>query len=115
MGNVIIRDGVLHLDLTVGERLLALHRRNIEAPIASAVVVPEILTEIRGIRLPGAGIPGVIAVGTWRGRDGDTEFHDFVLAHHRGPGIVVTCAGGDYDRVLIGVDDPDRLLAEINA
>lgn len=39
------------------------------------------MAELKGMRLPGAGIPGVLAIGTWRGHDGDRVFHDFALIH----------------------------------
>lgn len=118
MAEVAVRDAVLHIALSVAERVLALHGRDIAVPIGlitGVAGVPDVLAEVRGLRLPGAGLPGVLAIGTWRGSDNNSTFHDFVLVHHGGAGVVVSVAGGDYDRILLGSDDPAALIAAIRA
>lgn len=118
MAEIGVRDGVLHISLSVPERMLSLHGRDIAVPIATitgVAGVPDVLAEVRGLKLPGAGIPGVLAIGTWRGSDDSRTFHDFVLVHHGGAGVVVSIEGGDYDRILLGSDDPAALIAAIRA
>ena len=115
MGSVTIRDGALHIELTVPERVLSLHGESVVVPLSDITglrVVRDVLGQLRGLRMPGAGIPGVLAIGTWRGTLDGRRFHDFVLIHHAGPGLVITTSG-DYDRVLIGVDDPQALAVDL--
>ena len=57
--------------------------------------------ELRGIRAPGTGLPGVIAVGTRRGSFGK----DFAAVHGRGPGVVVELDGAAFERLVVTVDD----------
>ena len=70
MSSITIRDGALHIELTVPERVLSLHDASIDVPLAHVTgvrVVRDVLAQLRGLRMPGAGIPGVLAIGTWRG------------------------------------------------
>ena len=48
--------------------------------------------ELRGIRAPGAGVPGVIALGTWRSRSGK----DFAALYRGGPAVVVELEGRSH-------------------
>jgi hypothetical protein len=113
VAEVSVRDAGLHVELTVSERVLALHRRNVDVPheqIVDARAVPDLLAHVRGLRSPGTGIPGLVAIGTWVGTADGKRYHDFVIAHHKGSGVIVTAEGGDYDRVLVGSPDPDGLV-----
>lgn len=115
MSSVTVRDGVLRIELSVPERVLSLHGANIEVPlpqIRGARVVRDIFGQLRGMRMPGAGIPGLLAIGTWRGMADGRTFHDFALIHHSGPGVIVTTSG-HYERLLLGSDDPEKLVAEL--
>lgn len=67
--------------------------------------------EVRGLRAPGTGIPGVIALGTWRRRGGK----DFVAAYRRRPGVVVELEGAPYLRLIVTAEDADRLASELAA
>ena len=58
-------------------------------------------SELRGMRAPGTGVPGVIAVGTRRARG----VKDFAAVHGRGPGVVVELEGAAYDRFVVTDDD----------
>jgi hypothetical protein len=118
MAEVSVAGGVLKIELTVSERVLALHGRDVEVPLVLICVVTGVvdaLSALRGMRAPGAGIPGKLALGTWRGRSGGANFHDFVLVHHNGPGVVVTTTGEGYDRLVIGTQDPAALVAALRA
>jgi hypothetical protein len=116
MADVSITHGILRLHLTVPERVLSLHGREVCVAVADIVdvsVVDDALSQVRGMRMPGAGLPGTLAIGTWRGRD-RRPFHDFVVIHRPGPGVVITTRG-DYARILIGTPEPDALLATVRA
>ena len=65
--------------------------------------------ELRGIRAPGTGIPGTIAVGTRRGNWGK----DFAAVHGKGPAVVVELDGAEFSRLVLTVDDPAALIAEL--
>src|SRR5689334_8531032 len=109
MGSVAVRDGALHIELTVPERVLSLHGASIVVPLAQVTgvrIVRDILGQLRGLRMPGAGIPGVLAIGAWRGTLDGRKFHDFAVIHRAGPGLVITTSG-EYDRLLLGDDDPE--------
>jgi hypothetical protein len=57
--------------------------------------------ELRGMRAPGTGLPGVIAVGTRRGSFGK----DFAAVHGKGPAVVVDLDGTDFSRLVVTSDD----------
>ena len=57
--------------------------------------------ELRGIRAPGTGIPGKVAVGTRRGGFGK----DFAAVHGKGPAVVVELDGADFSRLVVTSDD----------
>ena len=56
--------------------------------------------ELRGIRAPGTGIPGKVAVGTRRGGFGK----DFAAVHGKGPAVVVELDGADFSRLVVTTD-----------
>lgn len=115
MSSVTVRDCALRIELTVPERVFSLHGANIDVPLSeirSVRIVPDIHGQLRGLRMPGAGIPGLLAIGTWRGTADGRTFHDFALIHRAGPGVVVTTTGY-YARLLIGSDEPEVLVADL--
>ena len=75
MPTLTVEDDELVVGLSGLERLAAFHFADVRLPIASITAVevePDVWKALRGIRAPGAGIPGVIAYGTRRhsgGRD----------------------------------------------
>ena len=111
MARLNIEGDHLVLDLSGLEKLEGF-RGNIR--VATAAVrdirsVPDPWVELRGIRAPGTGIPGVIAVGTRRG--GGVK--DFAAVHGRGPGIVVELEGAEFERLVISDDDAEAVVAEL--
>jgi hypothetical protein len=74
-------------------------------------VVDDAWPELRGIRAPGTGIPGVIAVGTRRGSFGK----DFAVVHGRSAAVVVDLEGADYSRIVVTTPDAEQVAAEIKA
>ena len=94
------------------EKLGALHG-SIRVPLdnITAVVASNAMwRELRGLRMPGTGLPGVIALGTWRYRGGK-EF----VAVYRSTGVVVTLAGSEWKRLVVSSRVPHRICQEINA
>ncbi len=116
MADVSIRDGQLHISLTVPERVLSLHGREVSIPlerIVSAAPVAQVLDQVRGLRRPGAALPGVLAIGTWGGTERGVVYRDFVVVHRPGPGVVLTLDGEPYDRVLLSAERPSALIAAL--
>ena len=116
MADVTVHDGALHIELTVPERVFSLHGGSVVLEldkISGVRVVRDILGQIRGLRMPGAGVPGRVAIGVWRGSANGRAFHDFVLIRESGPGLVITTSEGDYDRILLGTEEPDDLADQI--
>jgi hypothetical protein len=97
--------------LSTAERVLALAASDPEALLSSVKavrVVRPAKTAIRGFRAPGAGLPGVLALGHWRGQG-----HDFVAVYGDHAGVVVELEGEPYARFVVSVDDPETVAAEI--
>ncbi len=74
--------------LTASEKAVSLRRRDVvldREAIRSAVITDDPWVWIRGIRAPGASLPGGLAYGTWRTRNG----RDFVLARRGRSAVVI--------------------------
>lgn len=93
------------------ERVGALHG-DVRAPLRAVADVEASdrpFAPVRGIRAPGTGIPGVVALGTWR-RPGAKDF----LALRRGqPAVVVRLRGHAFDRLLVSTGEADAVAAAI--
>jgi hypothetical protein len=65
----------------------------------------------RGLRAAGTGLPGVVALGTYRGSFGK----DFVAIYGHDPGVVVELQDAGFARVVISDRDPNRLVTLVRA
>jgi hypothetical protein len=104
---------VVRLALTRVERLEGFHG-DITAPAVSVTAVwssTDLWSELRGMRAPGTGIPGVVAVGTRRGAFG----RDFAVVHGKGPGVVLEFDGQPFQRWVVSVADPDAIVLAVSA
>ena len=63
----------------------------------------------RGIKFPGANIPGVLTAGTFY-QDGKRIFWDI---HHPEAAIVISLEHESYDELVIEVEDPKALVRDI--
>ncbi|MHB8189512.1 MAG: hypothetical protein ACYDHP_03620 [Ferrimicrobium sp.] len=113
MAKVFVDGEILFIELSAVEKLESIHGE-IHVPISSIrsiEVVEDALSAVHGLRSPGTGVPGLIAVGTYRGRAGSM----FAVVHHDTPrGIRIRLEGADFDELLIGVADPEELVASLN-
>jgi hypothetical protein len=108
---LIVEGSDLVIKMSELEKFEAVHP-DIRVPISTirAVrVVEDAWPELRGIRAPGTGIPGVIAVGTRRGSFGK----DFAVVHGRERAVVVELEGANYARILVTTPDADNVAAVI--
>lgn len=111
MATLAVEGDELHLHLSRWEKLGALHS-DIDVPvdrITDVDVVPAGFSVVRGLRMPGAGFPGLIALGTWRYRGGP----DFVAVYRNRPAVVVTLRDSVYKRLIVSVDDPESVAREL--
>jgi len=93
------------------EKFEAVHA-DVHVPLAAvrAVrVVDDAWPELRGIRAPGTGIPGVIAVGTRRGSFGK----DFAVVHGREMAVVIELEGASYSRLIVTTPDAANVAGAI--
>jgi hypothetical protein len=106
-------DLVLHL--RGAEKVEGVHG-DIRVPLSAVTAVRVVDSawgggELRGMRAPGTGVPGVIAVGTRRGGFGK----DFAAVHGKGPAIVVELEGAEYGRLVLTADDAEATAATVRA
>jgi hypothetical protein len=64
---------------------------------------------LRGLRIPGTGCPGLIMLGTTRGRG----FKDFNAVYRRRPVVVVDLEGGPFTRLVVTVPDATEVAARL--
>src|ERR1700741_2690710 len=112
MAELRVEGSELVVELSELEKVGAL-RGDVRVPLSSvrAVRVAEDpRLELRGIRAPGTGIPGIIALGSRRG-----EGHDFAAVSHERPAVVGELEGTQFDRLVITVPNPQAVAETIRA
>ncbi len=112
MAELVVEGDQVVLRMSGLEEAEALHGE-VRVPL-SAVVGVEVLDDaigaVEGLRAPGLGVPGAVAVGTFRAHDAKT----FAVVHHATPrGVRVDLAGADYDRLIVGCADPEAIAAKL--
>jgi hypothetical protein len=110
MAIVTIRDEQLSIDIRSLDKLWAL-TSSLTIPLAhvrGATPDATIASEPKGIRGPGAHIPGVLVAGTFHQKDG-LVFWD---VHDAAKAVVIELEDEKYQRLVIEVDDP-RGTAEL--
>lgn len=108
MADVQIAEGTLEVRLALWERICAVHG-NISVPFSAVrevFIVSRPFAELRGIRWPGTGIPGVVALGTWRFGEGK----DFFAIYGQQRAVEIDLVGCEFDRLLIGTPDPASVV-----
>lgn len=106
----LMRDGdTLVLQLTALEKAEGIHGdlRMPWAAVQSVAILEDAIHAVHGFRAPGTGIPGIVAVGTFRAREGTT----FAVVHHQTRrGVQVTLKGAPFDTLIVGVADPESVV-----
>ena len=113
MADLVVDGTFLSLAMSRVEHLEGF-RGDLRAPLDSVTSVraaDDPWSELRGMRAPGTGLPGVIAVGTRRGSFGK----DFAAVHGKGPAVVVEFAGQEFQRWVLTVDDPTAVVDRVSA
>ena len=112
MATLAVEGDELHLHLSTWEKIGAFHS-DIRVPmdrVAAVDVAAVPRSTVRGMRSPGTGVPGVVALGTWRYRGGP----DFVAVYRNRPSVVVTLRDRPFTRLIVSVDDPPGVAADIS-
>ncbi|MBW4718046.1 hypothetical protein [Saccharothrix obliqua] len=104
MARIDIDGGDLVVTIEGMDKLWALKSR-LSIPLTNvrgATIDPGAVKEPKGIRAPGAHLPGVIVAGTFH-REGERVFWD---VRDPAKAIVIELADERYARLIIQVDDP---------
>ena len=112
MAALVVEDGDLLVRLSRWEKLGALHGdiRVGRDAVEDIRVSHAPFGELRGVRAPGTGVPRVIALGTWRTRDGK----DFAALYRGMPAVIVSLRdGAPFRRLLIGAHDAEAIAAPL--
>ena len=112
MARLDVNGNQLVLQLTIGEKIGAMHG-DIRVPTSSVRQVRAVAqgrSEIRGIRAPGTGIPGVVFLGTLRGSFGK----DFGILYGNRPAVVVELDGEEFQRLLVSDADAPATAQRIS-
>jgi hypothetical protein len=104
MADLVVDGANLTVRLSGLEKLGAF-RGDVTVPLSAVTSVrvsEDQWSELRGMRAPGTGIPGVIALCTRRG--GGVRDFSAVYGRKR-RAVVVDCSGAEFDRLVITRDD----------
>lgn len=104
MATLEIDDTTLTVQLTRGEKIAGL-LGDVTVPrsaVSGVSVVENGLKGLRGMRAPGTGMPGVAAIGTWRGK-GRKEY---VVARRR-PALRIELTGQPYAALVLDLPQQD--------
>jgi hypothetical protein len=111
MASLIVDGPDLVVRLSPLEKLGALHH-NVRVPlrtVRSADTEPHPWQALRGVRLAGTGIPGVVVLGTRY----FTKGRDFVALVGSRPAVRVELSDAPYEQLLVSVRDPESTVAAI--
>jgi hypothetical protein len=78
--------------------------------VTSVAVVPDGCEIDLGLRVGGTGIPRRLAFGRFRKRGG---IRSFAAIYCGAPAVVIDAPGGDWDRLIVTLDDAERTAAEV--
>jgi hypothetical protein len=117
MAQFVIEGDQLRLRLTLSEKVWGFHN-DIHVPLSgirSVTTLESAWLQMRGWRMAGVAMPGVVALGTRRHANG----YDFVAVHRQQPVVQVDLNGPPrWQRLLASVDegiDPVDVAVEIAA
>ncbi len=108
MATVYLDGDDLVVSMTRWQRIASLHVdfRVPRSSVRSARGVPDGLRELRGVRAPGTGIPGVLLYGTMRHNAGK----DFCMVRGHGPAIELELEDNVFSRILVSDPHPETTI-----
>jgi hypothetical protein len=111
MPSITVTRDTVTVRLSPAEKVGALHG-DVSIPRSAIVgvnVVDNSMSAVSGMRAPGYAMPGHAKLGTWRRHDGK----DFIAVYAGRPAVELRLAGQRYERLLISVDDPHAVVAQL--
>ncbi len=119
MAKIEIANGTLSIVMEGMDKVWALKSR-LELPLEHVTGVaydPALASRWpRGLKLPGSFIPGVITAGSyWKPGHGEEDGWSFWDVHSAEQAIVISTMHEHYKQVVVGVDDPEAAVREIQA
>jgi hypothetical protein len=111
MAHLLITGDAVTIDMSGGEKFEAVHGNQTfpRSAIAGIRAVPDGIAEVRGMKWAGTELPG-IRVGSFHGDD-----ITFAVCHGHNPGIVIDLVSSKYDKVVMTIDNPDEIVAQLSA
>jgi hypothetical protein len=115
VARLVVEGADLVVRLSLLEKLGALAGHDPRVPLAAVAAVrisEDPWRDLRGMRAPGTGFPGVIMLGTTRARG----VHDFAAVYRHRRGVVVELKGAAWTRFVISCHDdaPEDVVAAIS-
>ena len=115
MARLVVEGADLVVRLSLLEKLGAFAGHDPRVPLTAvqiARVTGDPWRDLRGLRAPGTGFPGVIMLGTTRARG----VHDFAAVYGHRRGVVVDLKGAPWTRFVISCRDdaPEDVVAAIS-
>ena len=112
MARLLIKGESLHLSLSGWEQLGAIHA-DIRVPL-SHVVKAELVENpwriLRGVRVPGLGIPGFIMLGTMRAK----RKKDFCAIYRHRIAVVVHLRDDPFNRLIVTCAEAEKIVRRVN-
>ncbi|NNF56503.1 MAG: hypothetical protein HKN03_18910 [Acidimicrobiales bacterium] len=112
MAELSVENGRLTVKLSRWEKVGALRRTDLSVPLTSVASVKRLENArdgIRGIRAPGTGLPGWIALGSWR----TWRTVDFVAVTRNEAGYVIELRDEPINRLVVSsarISELDALI-----
>lgn len=106
--------GFLILHLSMLERFGACVSHDVRVALTAIRLVrvtEDPWSELRGLRAPGTGLRGVIALGTRRHALG----RDFAAVYRKGPAVVIELTGVRFERIVVSAREANLVAEEIRA
>lgn len=114
MTTIFVEDDTLHIHMDGLESLFAL-RRTIAISLANIQTIstrsPSLWSLLLSWRVPGTYVPGIYAAGTYY-QDGQRNFWNVRRGQDT---IVIDLKNEKYDRLILGVDDAQKVIDAIQA
>ncbi len=103
VAEIVIDGADVVVKLSALEKLGAIHGdvRVPRSDVSGCRLAENPWSELRGIRSPGTGWPGVISLCTRRG----PGFRDFAAVYRNRPAVVIELEGAEFNRLVVSVKD----------
>lgn len=109
MAKIVVDGDAVKVKMSTWERIGAL-RSEVRQPVAAVAEVQRVdnaRQQVRGLRLPGTGIPGHTLLGTFV----KAKHKTFSASYRNDPGYVITFKGCEFTKVIVSMAPSDAIDA----